>query len=199
MNQLPEEQHHNGDLAASDRGALIGSIVSGVFGVAWSFWGSSGLPHFAALCAQLAATLLGLVLIIAAVKRLTRIAKVSDSPSRRQTLFSSRAYVIIVVAEVLAIFGGNVVLTVTGQDQFRIVLVSAIVGVHFLVFGRLFWSGFYWLGAAMLATATAGTIVGLSTDYANLILVITGFGSAASLFVAAIPPLRRNTPTPPAS
>ncbi|WP_052521459.1 hypothetical protein [Agreia bicolorata] len=197
MDQLPEEQHGNKDIAESDRGALIGSIISAIFGVAWGFWGSSGLPHFAALCTQLVATLIGLVIVIAAVKRQTQIPK--GDPSRGRTLFSSRAYVTIVVSEVLAIVGGNIVLTATGQDQFRIALVSAIVGLHFLAFGRLFWSGFYWLGAAMLVAAAAGIAIGVITNDANLVLIITGLASAASLFVAAVPPLLRNAPTPRAS
>ncbi|MBF4635749.1 hypothetical protein ITJ38_15150 [Agreia pratensis] len=197
MHQLPERKSLRDDIAESDRGALIGSLVSGVFGVAWGFWASSGLPHFAALCTQLAATLIGLIIVIAAVKRYAQTAKGAPAPGR--TLFSSRAYVIIVVAEVVAIIGGNLVLTATAQIQFRIALISAIVGLHFLFFGRLFWSGFYWLGGAMLAVAIVGAIVGAIADDANLILVIVGLGSAASLFVASIPPLRRRAPTPPVS
>jgi hypothetical protein len=188
MDQSPEQQHFRGDLAESARGALIGSIVSGIFGVAWGFWGSSGLPHFAALCVQLGATLFGLIIVIAALKRRAHIAK--GGRARGRALFSSRAYVLIVVAEVLAIIGSNVALTVTGQEQFRIALIAAIVGLHFLAFGRLFWSGFYWLGAAMLTASAVGTVVGMVTGDANLILVITGLGSALSLFIAAIPPLR---------
>ena len=169
------------------RGALTGTIVSSAFAVAWSFWGSSGLHFFAALCVQLAATLLGLVIIISALRRL--FGSAPGAPSQNRTLFSSRAFVVVVVAEVLAIIGGNLVLTATGQQQFRIALIAAIVGLHFVVFGRLFWSGFSWLGAAMLAVALAGTVVGLTTGNADLILVTTGLGSAASLFIAAVPPL----------
>ena len=192
MDDLPERQRVRRDLEKADRGALIGSIVSGVFGVAWAFWGSSGLPHVAALCTQLGATLLGLIIVIAALKRQAGIPR--GDASRNRTLFSSRAYIVIVVAEVLAIVGGNLILTATGLDQFRIALVSAVVGLHFVVFGRLFWSGFYWLGAAMLASAAVGTAVGAIADDANLILVIVGFGSAASLFVAATPALLRRVP-----
>jgi len=169
------------------RGALTGSIVSSVFAVAWSFWAASGMHFFAALCVQLAATLLGLVIIIFALRRLFGSAR-GVSPENR-TLFSSRAFVIVAVAEVLAIGGGNLVLTLTGQEQFRIALIAAIVGLHFLVFGRLFWTGFFWLGAAMLAVAVAGTAVGLVTDNADLILVTTGLGAATCLFIAAVPPL----------
>ena len=193
MNEMPEHQRLRAEVATSNRGALIGSIVSGAFGVAWGFWGSSGLPDLAALCVQVAATLLGLVIVIAAVRRLTRTAR-DGGPARGRTLFSSRAYIVIVVAEVLAIVGGNLILTATGLDQFRIALVSAVVGLHFVVFGRLFWSGFYWLGAAMLASAAVGTAVGAIADDANLILVIVGFGSAASLVVAATPALLRRVP-----
>jgi hypothetical protein len=192
MNEMPEHQRLRADIATSDRGSLIGSIISGAFGVAWGFWGSSGLPDFAALCIQVAASLLGLVIVIAAVRRLTRTAR-DGGPARGRTLFSSRAYVIIVVAEVLAIVGGNLVLTATEQSQFRIALVSAVVGLHFLFFGRLFWRGFYWLGAALLVSAAVGAVVGVISGDANLILVVVGCGSAASLFVAALPALFRSS------
>lgn len=195
MHENPEEPEqpsvHAGQRAraAVDRGALTGSIVSSIFAVAWSFWGSSGLHFFAALCVQLAATLVALVIIIPALRR--RFAIVRGASTRDRTVFSSRAFVIVVVAEVLAIGGGNLVLTLTGHEQFRIALIAAIVGLHFLVLGRVIWPGFLWLGAAMLTVAVAGTVVGLITDNANLILVTTGLGAAACLFVAAATPILR--------
>jgi hypothetical protein len=77
-------------------------------------------------------------------------------------MFSSPAYRVIVALEVLALIGGNVLLGVIGDRQYIIAWVAAVVGIHFLAFGRQFWAGFYWLGAAMIAAGIVGAVVGFA-------------------------------------
>ena len=58
--------------------------------------------------------------------------------------------------------GGAAILGATGRRDYVIAWFAIVVGIHFLAFGRLFFSGFYWLGTALIAAGIAGTIVGLA-------------------------------------
>ncbi len=101
----------------------------------------------------------------------------------RSRLFSP-LYLLIVAVEVAAIGGGGKLLTTTGHGEYFIAWVATAVGIHFLVFGRLFWAGFYWLGAALIAAGIAGAIVGFAGGGVNGIKATSGLIAAASFFVA---------------
>jgi hypothetical protein len=90
----------------------------------------------------------------------------------------------VVALEVIALVGGGWLLGSTGHSQYTIAWFAGVVGVHFIVFGRLFWAGFYWLGAALLGAGTAGTAVGLAGGGSGAIRAVSGLLAAASLFVA---------------
>jgi hypothetical protein len=98
-------------------------------------------------------------------------------------MISSPSYRRIAIAEVAALIGGAALLGATGQHAYVIAWFAAVVGVHFLAFGRLFFAGFYWLGMAFIAARIAGTAVGLAGGGLGGIEVTTGLIAAASLFV----------------
>lgn len=109
-------------------------------------------------------------------------------------MFSSLGYRVTVVAEVVALIGGNVVLNATGHPRYIIVWVALVVGAHFLAFARLFWAGFYWIGAALLAAAASGALVGVAGGGAHRILAVSGLIAAGSLFVAGASTVLRGGP-----
>jgi hypothetical protein len=59
-----------------------------------------------------------------------------------------------------------------------------VIGLHFVAFGRLFWPGFYWLGAALGTASAAGVTVGLAGGGADPIVATTALIAAASLLIA---------------
>jgi hypothetical protein len=75
-------------------------------------------------------------------------------------------------------------LGVIGHREYIVAWVAAVVGVHVLGFGRHFWVGFYWLGAALIAAGIVGAMVGLVGGSAGAIKATAGLIAAASLFVA---------------
>jgi hypothetical protein len=99
-------------------------------------------------------------------------------------MFTSRRFWLITVGEVVALFGGGAALNVTGHPGYVIAWFAAVVGAHFLAFGRYFWVGFRWLGVAMIAAAIVGAVVGAITTDVDATALVAGFGSAASLFAA---------------
>ena len=99
-------------------------------------------------------------------------------------MFSSPSYRRIAIAEVVALIGGAALLGATGRHEYVVAWFAAVVGLHFLAFGRLFFAGFYWLGTALIAAAITGTAVGLAGGGLGGIEVTTGLIAAASLFAA---------------
>ena len=99
-------------------------------------------------------------------------------------MFSSQRYLLVVALEILAIGGGNALLGATGLSAYVAAWVATVVGLHFVAFGRLFWTGFYVIGAALIAAGAAGATVGLTGRGPDAISATSGLIAAASLFVA---------------
>lgn len=154
-------------------------MVSGVFGVAWTEWGASGIAGAVSTTIRVAGIVVGLVIVFWSA-RLRR----SVREYRSGSIFSSPSYRRIAIAEVVALFGGAALLGATGHHEFVIAWFATVVGVHFLAFGRLFYAGFYWLGTALIAAGLVGTVVGLTGGGLGAIEVTTGLIAAASLFAA---------------
>lgn len=172
---------------ASDRGPLVGAMIAGVFGVAWAQWGASGLSGGLAGTVAVAGIVLGLVIIgwSAVLAWSPHSVRASAPPTQRAgSFFASRGYLVVVVLEVAAIAGGNAVLNASGHGDYVISWIPAVVGVHFVAFGRMYWAGFYWLGAALIGAAAAGTVVGVVGGGADGVLATSGLIAAASLFGA---------------
>ncbi len=160
------------------RGELIGAIVAGVAGAAWALWAAGGASGVPAVVIRVVGIVLGLALVIAAVRGMRGVA-----PENGGTLFAARGYRLTVLGEVVALFGGGFLLNATGHGEYTIAWYAFVVGVHFLVFGRLFHPRFYGLGVAMIVAAVAGAVAGLAGAGPGAILLIAGLISSASLFV----------------
>ena len=163
----------------SDRGALTGAMISGVFGLAWTEWGASGISGAVSAAIRVVGIVVGLVILFWSA-RLRRTVRDNGSGS----MFSSPSYRCIAIAEVVALVGGAALLGAIGRHEYVIAWFAAVVGLHFLAFGRLFFAEFYWLGTALIAAGIAGTAVGLAGGGLEGIEATTGLIAAASLFAA---------------
>jgi hypothetical protein len=171
-----------GDVPASLRGALGGAMISGVFGSAWTEWGASGLSGSLATVIRVAGIVIGagIVLWCGILWR----AAAGGGSGGSGLMFGSRGYRLVVILEVAAIIGGNALLGASGHPDYIIAWVAAVVGIHFVAFGRLFWSGFYWLGAALISAGIAGALVGLAGGGSGAVEATSGLAAAVSLFSA---------------
>jgi hypothetical protein len=119
------------------------------------------------------------------IARASVLRRSSPPGAHESSLFSSTAYRWIVAVEVIALFGGGAVLAATGETAYTIAWFALIVGAHFLVFGRVFWAGFYVIAVVLIGGALAGAITGLAGGSAAGIRAVTGLVTAADLFLAA--------------
>lgn len=176
--------------AVPNRGALVGAMISGMFGLAWTQWGAAGVSGAASGAIRVAGILIGLGIFFSSA-RLRRSAlhnngsASSASPSEGSgSMFSSPTYRLVVALEVVALLGGAVLLGAMGHREYIIAWFATVIGIHFLAFGRLFWAGFYGLGTALIAAGIAGAITGFAGGGLHGIEAVSGLIAAASLFVA---------------
>jgi hypothetical protein len=173
-----------------DPAALTGAIVAGAFGIAWTLWGASGLAGGPAVAVRGGGIVIGALILVGGVllqrraRRATPVGRRPSSGGWSGSMFSARGYRLVVALEVIALVVGGALLGATGYSEYTIAWFAGVVGVHFLVFGRRFWNGFYWLGAALLAAGAAGAIVGLAGGGSGAIRAVSGLMAAASLFAA---------------
>ena len=161
------------------RGALTAAAISAGFGVAWSLWGASGLGGSAQFAVGAVGVVLGVLIVVGALHARGR------APEDEESVIRSRPYRLIVVLEFAALVIGSVALGSTGHNEYVPVWYAAVVGVHFVAFGRAFWMGFHAIGAALLVAAAAGLVVGLAGGSRGAIVGTTGLAAAAVLLVAA--------------
>ncbi len=154
-------------------------MISGAFGVAWTEWAASGISGTVSTTIRVVGFAVGLVILFWSARL-----RLSVGENESGSMFSSPSYRRIVVSEVLALFGGAALLGATGHDEYVIAWFATVVGTHFLVFGKLFFAGFYWLGLALIVAGIAGTIVGLAGGGFGGIEMTAGLIAAASLFAA---------------
>jgi hypothetical protein len=165
--------------ASPSRDVLTASVVSAAFGVAWALFGAGGLPAGAQAAVRGLGILIGLVIIVRAM-RLRRTAPVPTTPG-----FRSRQYRAVVAAEAAALVAGLVVLPLTGNAKYLAAWFAVVVGVHFVAFGRFFSRMYYALGAVVTAGGVAAALVGVAGGSAAQIGATAGLVAAASLFTAA--------------
>ena len=158
-------------------------MIAGGFGIAWALWGASGLTGGPATAVRVGGFVIG-VLVFAGSALLQRPARRAARGEGSGSLLYSRGYRLVVAWEVIALVGGGALLGVTGHSQYTVAWFAGVVGAHFVAFGRLFWVGFYWLGAALLAAALAGAVVGFAGGGAGAIRAVSALIAAASLFAA---------------
>jgi hypothetical protein len=185
----------------ANRDALVGALAGAGFGVAWAWWAASGLSGVAAGATRVLGTVFGVAITAALLVTMAR-GRQREPVDGTGSMFASRGYLLVVGAELAALIGGNLALTTTGHDQYVVVWVATVAGVHFVGFGALFWPGFYWLGATLMTGAACGLIVGLAGGSRPAIVATTALIAAASLLAAASAPLfgrRRPLPSPGAA
>ncbi len=170
------------------RGALVGAGISAIFGVVWTEWAASGLVGSAAPAVRIVGLVVA-VLVVCWCASLLAAGQWVNGPVSRGTarrgstsMFSSPRYLLVVAVEVVAIGGGNKVLTATGHTKYAIVLAAIVVGTHFVALGWLFFGGFYWLGGALIFAGLMGTVVGLAGGEVGAVKASTGLIAATSLF-----------------
>ncbi len=159
------------------RGALTGAMISGVFGAAWAQWGAFGLSGSISVTVRVAAIAVA-VFIIARGALLWR-----PAAADARSMFTSRAYRLVAIAEVVALLGGAALLNAVGHAVYVPAWFAAVVGVHFVVFGRLFHPSFYWLGVVILLGGITGAGVGLAGSGKNGIEATSGLIVATTLLV----------------
>lgn len=170
------------------RNALIGSIISAGFGIGWVEWGTLNLGGTASTVIRIVGVVIGVVLIVRGIRlrRQQRAAQRANPGPAERSLFASRGYRLVVAAEAAALIAGYLVLGALHQEAYQITWFALVVGVHFIGFGRLFAFRFYYVGAALVLAALAGTIVGLAGGSIALVQAITGFASGLTLFVTPL-------------
>jgi len=161
-------------------------MISAFFGVLWTEWGASGVPGAASGAVRIAGLVVGFVIFVwsagqwRAARRERGAVPMAPPLEGPGSMFSSRAFLLVAAVEVAATW----LVAATGHPDYVIVWVAAVVGAHFLAFGRLFWAGFYWLGTALIAAGIAGATVGLAGGGPSCIKATVGLMAAATLFVA---------------
>lgn len=158
-------------------------MTAALFGLMWTEWGVSGVSGSISVTIRIAGVMVVLVIFFLGA-RLLRSAPRESSKRGAGSMFSSRAYWLVVALELVALGGGAGFLGATGHYGYIIAWFAAVVGLHLLAFGRLFWVGFYWLGTALIAAGIAGSIVGLTGGGVGGVEVTSGLIAGASLFVA---------------
>ena len=165
--------------ASPSRDVLTASVVSAAFGIAWALAGASGLPAGAQAAVRGLGIVIGLVIIVRAM-RLRRSAPVPATPG-----FRSRQYSTVVAAEVAALIAGLIALALTGNVRYLAAWFAVVVGVHFVAFGRFFSRMYYALGAIVTAGGVVAAIIGVAGGSAAQIGATAGLVAAASMFTAA--------------
>jgi hypothetical protein len=176
--------------AEADQGSLVGVMIAGLAGLAWTEWGASGLPGTISLVVRIVGVVLGVSIVLRAV-----VLRRSAVPSER-SMFTTRGYLLVVALEIVAFFGGGVLLNLTGQGAYVIAWYSVVLGCHFLAFGRLFFARFYWLGAVQIIAGVAGAVVGLAGGGRGGVEAVAGLLTAASLFASGGAVVLRKTAQP---
>lgn len=175
------------------KNALIGSIISAGFGIGWIEWGTLNLGGNASTAIRIVGVVIGVVLIVRSIRfrRRQRAEQRTNPGPAERSMFASRGYRLVVAAEVVALIGGYLILGAVHQEAYQITWFALVVGVHFIGFGRLFAFRFYFVGAALVVAALAGTIVGLAGGSIVLVQAITGFASGLTLFITPLVTIRQ--------
>jgi hypothetical protein len=172
---------HDAVRPSGGREALVGVVISGAFGIAWAQWAATGLGGLAATAVRLGGLAVGALLVgLAAVRFLRR--ATGPAGAGGASMFASRSYRIVVAAEVIALFGGNIVLNGIGRNEYVPVWTALVVGVHFIGLGRSFSPIFHWISGGFVVAAVAG--LAESRSGATAITTTTGLVAALTLFLA---------------
>ena len=107
---------------------------------------------------------------------------IASPPRGSGSMFASRGFLLVTVAEAGAIGIGNKLLAATGHTDYAIAWVATVVGLHFVALGRLFFAGFVRFGLALVTAGLIGVTVGGAGGGGASIKATTGLLVAACFF-----------------
>jgi hypothetical protein len=104
-----------------------------------------------------------------------------------------RIYAAAVAAELVALFGGTLLLSNTGHEELSLPWVVIVVGVHFVPLGWAFHARFFHvLAAVLVALGVAGAALAVADSDQAAVSFVSGVGAGATLLAfAALPSLGR--------
>ena len=151
---------------------MIGSLIGLLFGLLWLLVGASASGQ-----AAIPVAVTGVMIFALAAWRVVR----RGGGSRRR--FRRGYFIAAVLFELAAIMAAQQWLAARGRGDLLFPVVGVIVGLHFIGLWLAANNGrFLWLSGAMVAVNLAALLLTLSNSER---LMVSGYGSAAALLVAA--------------
>lgn len=168
-------------------GEAIGSIVAIVFGLVFVLVNSGGLASPWPVAIRVAGAVVAAGLFVLLARR------GKPEGGAGTTFFDRSQFRWIVLAEVVALFGGLFVINgVLGHGEAGVAWIAVVVGVHFLAMGRAFrLARFLTLGGVMTALGVAGFVLAFAGAGAAMIGLVSGVLSGVALFAVALYTLTR--------
>ena len=158
---------------------LVGVRIAAVAAAAWTLWGASGLHDSASVVVRVVGIVLAVLILVVALRQRR------GEPRAQRSMFATQSYRVTVAVEAVTLAVGAVLLSRTGHSEYIIAWTAAVVGLHFLIFGRLFAARFYLLGAALIAAAIIGAAINIGGASQDQATAATGLIAAASLLLTA--------------
>ena len=164
---------------------LFGSMIGVVFGVVFFVANAGPFGTPGALVVRVVGIAIGVALLVRIIQLRRRVTVTPDS------LGFGRGYWFVVLGEVVLLFGGVLVINrVLHHPEASVAWVAVVVGVHFVVLGRI-WreSLFTLLGVVMTVLGVVGVVLAVTTSSAVAVAAVAGLGSGLALFAASARPL----------
>jgi hypothetical protein len=161
-------------------------LVGAVFGLVFVLVNAGGLASPFDLLVRVLA-----VVAFVSVFLLLRRGVATPMPDAGQRAL--RIYAVAVAAELVALFGGTLLLRNTGHEELSLPWVVIVVGVHFVPLGWAFRARFFHvLAGVLVALGVAGAVLALAGASSAAVSFVSGVGAGATLLAfAALPSLAR--------
>ncbi|MBP0457405.1 DUF7010 family protein [Streptomyces montanisoli] len=172
------------------RGRAAGTGIMAFFALAWTGWGTTGVPAGTGKALVGAGAVVTVVFFVLAV-RLHRSAALlpvpTDDPLTEQAVRGTgRRFGVVLGLEWGACGVIAAVLGATGHPEAIPALIALIVGLHFLPLATLFHvDGYRVTGWVMCAVAVAGALLAILTSTRALWAAVPGLGSALILYLTS--------------
>jgi hypothetical protein len=155
---------------------LIGHVIGGFFGVAFVFANSGSLPEGIRDLTVAAAAAVSL-LSVAVLGRSRREASATAAADER----FDRTFLLIVVIEGIALFGG---LALLDRPSANVAWIALVVGLHFFWLARLWRRAFVELtvvATLLTVLGVAGLVISFTADSRDAVALLSGVGSGVVL------------------
>lgn len=157
----------------------IGHVIGGVFGLVFVV-ANSGSLAVPARATTIALASFAFAFVVIAFIRSSR--RASRSTRRQDERFDKR-YLLIVIIEVVALFGGLALLRPI-EPAVTLGWIALVVGAHFFPFAALWPRGgaqFRIIGAALALLGALGLLLAFTTHDRDLVALVSGVGSGIAL------------------